>query len=109
MHTCTNIILLYLPLLLLHNDQCTCIVPSLFDHVLRDQNPGLLKSEIGPFSDFKNKSYLMSLKPAHFQKSDFQQSDEADRFLEMELALLKTVFVLHGQAFVYAFYTIIAY
>ena len=54
-----------------------------FDHVLRDQNPGFLKSEIGPFSDFKRKSYLMDLKSAHSQESDFQESGEVDRFLRL--------------------------
>ena len=64
------------------------------DHVLWDRNLGLLSSEIGPFSDFKKKSHLIDLESAHFQESDFQESGEVDRFL-------KTVFVLHGQAFVY--------
>ena len=54
-----------------------------YDHVLRDQNPGFLKSEIGPFSDFKRKSYLMDLKSAHSQESDFQESGEVDRFFKM--------------------------
>ena len=40
--------------------------------VLWDRNPGFLKSEIGPFSDFKEKSYLMGLKSAHFQEYDFK-------------------------------------
>ena len=40
-----------------------------------------MKSEIGPFSDFKRKSYLMDLKSAHSQESDFQESGEVDRFL----------------------------
>ena len=53
------------------------------DHVLWDRNPGFLKSEIGPFSDFKRKSYLMDLKSAHSQESDFQESGEVDRFLKM--------------------------
>ena len=51
--------------------------------VLWDRNPGFLKSEIGPFSDFKRKSYLMDLKSAHSQESDFQESGEVDRFLKM--------------------------
>ena len=53
------------------------------DHVLWDRNPGFLISEIGPFSDFKRKSYLMDLKSAHSQDSDFQESGEVDRFLKM--------------------------
>ena len=53
------------------------------DHVLWDRNPGFLKSEIGPFSDFKRKSYLMDLKSAHSQESDFPESGEVDRFLKM--------------------------
>ena len=53
------------------------------DHVLRDRNPGFLKSDIGPFSDFKRKSHLMDLKSAHSQESDFQESGEVDRFLKM--------------------------
>ena len=50
----------------------------------------------------------MGLKSAHSQESDFQESCEVDRFLKMgthfqgDRALLKTVFVLHGQAFGYA-------
>ena len=52
-------------------------------HVLWDRNPGFLKSEVGPFSDFKKKSYLMGLKSAHSQESDFQESGEVDRFLKM--------------------------
>ena len=64
------------------------IFPSLlgsriWGQVLRDRNPGFLKSEIGPFSDFKRKSYLMDLKSAHSQESDFQESGEVDRFLKM--------------------------
>ena len=55
----------------------------LYDHVLRDRNPEFLKCEIGPFSDFKRKSYLMDLKSAHSQESDFQESGEVDRFLKM--------------------------
>ena len=51
--------------------------------VLWDRNPGFLKSEIGPFSDFKRKSYLMDLKSAHSQEYDFQESGEVDRFLKM--------------------------
>ena len=51
--------------------------------VLWDRNPGFLKSEIGPFSDFKEKSYLMGLKSAHFQEYDFQESGVGDRFLKM--------------------------
>ena len=51
--------------------------------VLRDRNAGFLKSEIGPFSNFKRKSYLMDLKSAHSQESDFQESGEVDRFLKM--------------------------
>ena len=51
--------------------------------VLWDRNPGFLKSEIGPFSDFKGKSYLMGLKSAHFQEYDFQESGVGDRFLKM--------------------------
>ena len=57
--------------------------PRSLDHVLWDRNPGFLKSEIGPFSDFKRKSYLMDLKSAHSQESDFQESGEVDRFLKM--------------------------
>ena len=53
------------------------------DHVLWDRNPGFLKSEVGPFSDFKRKSYLTDLKSAHSQESDFQESREVDRFLKM--------------------------
>ena len=53
------------------------------DHVLRDRNPGFLESEIGPFSDFKRKSYLMDLKSAHSQEFDFQEPGEVDRFLKM--------------------------
>ena len=56
---------------------------SSLDHVLWDRNPGFLKSEIGPFSGFKRKSYLMDLKSAHSQESDFQESGEVDRFLKM--------------------------
>ena len=56
---------------------------SCSNHVLWDRNPGFLKSEIGPFSDFKRKSYLMDLKSAHSQESDFQESGEVDRFLKM--------------------------
>ena len=60
---------------------CTnCLV---LGQVLWDRNPGFLKSEIGPFSDFKRKSYLMDLKSAHSQESDFQESGEVDRFLKM--------------------------
>ena len=50
---------------------------------------------------------LMGLKSAHFQEYDFRESDEVDRFLKIgthfkrDRALLKTVFVLHGQAFVF--------
>ena len=57
---------------------------------------------------FQGKIHLMGWKSTHFQESDFQQSDEVDRFLKMgthfqeDRSLLKTVFVLHGQAFVYA-------
>ena len=51
--------------------------------VLWDRNPGFLKSEIEPFSDFKEKSYLMGLKSAHFQEYDFQESGVGDRFLKM--------------------------
>ena len=51
---------------------------------LWDRNPGFLKSEIGPFSDFKEKSYLMGLKSAHFQEYDFQESGVGDRFLKMD-------------------------
>ena len=81
------------------------------DHVLWDRNPGFLKSEIGPFSDFMRKSYLMDLKSAHSQESDFQESGEVDRFLKMgtqapifkrDRALSKMVFELYGQAFGYA-------
>ena len=36
----------------------------LLGHVL-DRNPGFLKSEIEPFSDFKRKSHLMDLKSAY--------------------------------------------
>ena len=53
------------------------------NHVLWNRNPGFLKSEIGPFSDFKRKSHLMDLKSAHSQESDFQESGEVDRFLKM--------------------------
>ena len=49
--------------------------------VLWDRNPGFLTSEIGPFSDFKEKSYLMGLKSAHFQEYDIQESGVDDRFL----------------------------
>ena len=59
----------------------TTLRPS--GQVLWDRNPGFLKSEIGPFSDFKRKSYLMDLKSAHSQESDFQESGEVDRFLKM--------------------------
>ena len=55
----------------------------LSDHVLWDRNPGLLKSEIGPFSNLKRKSYLMDLKSAHSQESDFQESGKVDRCLKM--------------------------
>ena len=65
-----------------HPRSTTLRVRSL-DHVLWDRNPGLLKSEIGPFSDFKKKSHLMGLKSAHFQEYDFQESGEVDRFLKM--------------------------
>ena len=41
----------------------------------------LLKSEIEPLSDFNKDYYIMGLKSAHFQKSDFQESGEFDRFL----------------------------
>ena len=58
-------------------------VPRDLGQVLWDRNPGVLKSEIGPFSDFKRKSYLMDLKSAHSQESDFQESGEVDRFLKM--------------------------
>ena len=58
-------------------------VSPLLDHVLWDRNPGFLKSEIGLFSNFKRKSYLMDLKSAHSQDSDFQESGEVDRFLKM--------------------------
>ena len=51
--------------------------------VLWDRNPGFLKSEIGPFSDFKRKPHLMDLKSAHSQESGFQESGEVDRFLKM--------------------------
>ena len=51
--------------------------------VLWDRNPGFLKSKIGPFSNFKEKSYLMRLKSAHFQEYDFQESRVGDRFLKM--------------------------
>ena len=55
----------------------------LLGQVLWDRNPGFLKSEIGLFSDFKRKSYLMGLKSAHSQESDIQESGEVDRFLKM--------------------------
>ena len=48
-----------------------------------DRNPGFLKSEIGPFSDFKKNSYFMGLKLAHSQEFDCQESGEVDKFLEM--------------------------
>ena len=51
--------------------------------VFWDRNAGFLKSEIGPFSDFKKKSYIMDLKLAHSQEADFQESGEVDRFLKM--------------------------
>ena len=51
--------------------------------VLWDRNPEFLKSEIGPFSDFKRKPHLMDLKSDHSQESDFQESGEVDRFLKM--------------------------
>ena len=57
-------------------------------YVLWDRNPGFLKSEIGPFSDFKKKSYHMGLKSAHFQESDFQESGVVDRFLKMSTHFL---------------------
>ena len=41
--------------------------------LMRDRNPEFLKSEIGSFSDFKRKSYLMDLKSAYSQESDFQE------------------------------------
>ena len=88
------------------------------DHILWDRNPGFLKSEIGPFSDFKTKSHLMDLKSAHSQESDLKshlmdlkshlmdlKSGGGRHILEngkRDRALLKTVFVLHGQAFGYA-------
>ena len=53
------------------------------DDVLWDRNPRFLKSEIGPFSDFKKKSHLMGLKSAHSQESDLQESGEVDRFFKM--------------------------
>ena len=56
---------------------------GLLGQVLWDRNPGFLRSEIGPFSDFKRKSYLMDLKSAHSQEYDFQESGEVDRFLKM--------------------------
>ena len=59
------------------------VLLSTLNHLLWDRNPGFLKSEIGPFSDFKRKSYLMDLKSTHSQKSDFQESGEVDRFLKM--------------------------
>ena len=65
---------------------------SKLSQVLWDRNPEFLKSEIGPFSDFKEKSYLMGLKSAHSQESDFQERSGS----------YKMVFVLHGQAFGYA-------
>ena len=90
-------------------------MPRRLDHVLWDRNPGFLKSEIGPFSDFKRKPHLMDLKLAHSQESVFfKESGEVDRFLKMgtyfkwapiikrDRALLITVFVLNGQAFGYA-------
>ena len=50
----------------------------------------------------------MGLKSAHFEVSHFQESGEGDRFLKMgtlisnrDRALLKMVWQLHGQAFVY--------
>ena len=42
----------------------------------------LLKSEIGPLSDFNKEYYIMGLKSAHLKKSDFQESGEVDRFFE---------------------------
>ena len=54
-----------------------------FRPCLWDRNPGFLKSEIGPFSGFNKKSYLMGLKSSHFQESDYQESGEVDRFLKM--------------------------
>ena len=61
---------------------CTKIL--ILGQVLWDRNPGFLKSEIGPFSDFKRKPYLMDLKSAHSQESDVvQESGEVDRFLKM--------------------------
>ena len=78
------------------------------EQVLWDRNPGFLKSEIGPFSDFKRKSYLMDLKSAHSQESDFQESGEVDRFLKMgthfqeRSGSLENGLCIHGQAFSYA-------
>ena len=68
-----------------HNmkNSVVCIDLLELGQVLWDRNPGFLKSEIGPFSDFKRKSYLMDLKSAHSQESDFQESGEVDRFLKM--------------------------
>ena len=62
-----------------------CRLPSrmALEHVLWDRNPGFLKSEIGPCSDFKRICHLMDLKSAHSQESDFQESGEVDRFLKM--------------------------
>ena len=42
-----------------------------------------MKSEIGPFSDFKKVSHFMGLKSAHYQEFDLQESGEVDRFLKM--------------------------
>ena len=64
--------------------------------------PRFLKSEIGPFSDLKEKFYLMGLKSTHFQEPDFQELGEGDRFFKMapifqtDRALLRMVFVWYG-------------
>ena len=55
----------------------------ILDHVLRDRNPGFLKSEIGPLSDFDTKSYLVGMKSAHFHESGFQESGEVDKIFKM--------------------------
>ena len=46
----------------------------------------------------------MGLKSAHSQEFNFQESGEVDRLpiFKKGRALLKTVFMLHGQAFGYA-------
>ena len=61
-----------------------CWLVDTYDHVLWDRNPGFLNSEIGPFSDFEKKYYLIyGVEIGSFEESDFQESGEVDRLFNM--------------------------